>query len=255
METYYGTVSTQEDAIKLFEASRLGLLQPLDSKLLLEDIEKIQLGIVFVWSDKKIRIKRWLDKRKWSGVRGSRGFLIYNELEYHLGLLRHKPDGLVKQTFTRLHVTGQRFRLISYLAASQLSEANLMNPSVDQTLKDIPADKTNYHTLRAIPSAYRRQQVLLNQHRVLEPAIETRSLEKSADNSFTNHDLHFFLYPSLALNHTTKTANFIPAHSSPMEKKLSPTRTIDEALDTEMMCSQTANLEIEFWDETSGLRL
>ncbi|KAF2752628.1 hypothetical protein EJ05DRAFT_481127 [Pseudovirgaria hyperparasitica] len=57
---------------------------------------------------------------------------------------RHKPDGLMKQSFSITTSSGQHLRLISYYARSSPSASNLLQPSTDPNLRHIRPPKNMY---------------------------------------------------------------------------------------------------------------
>ncbi|KAJ2160817.1 Gluconate transport-inducing protein [Coemansia sp. RSA 552] len=79
METYYGFVSTSEDALALFEACRLGYKQRVPRRLSDAERAAIRSGSVFVWEEGESGMKRWTDGRSWSPSRVQGCFLTYHE--------------------------------------------------------------------------------------------------------------------------------------------------------------------------------
>src|ERR1044071_5038394 len=85
METYYGCVRTPSDAIKLFEACRVGLLPRVQRRLSEKERQAIRSGSVFVWDEREAGMRRWTDGKSWSASRVSGSFLTYRELESKRG--------------------------------------------------------------------------------------------------------------------------------------------------------------------------
>ena len=81
METYRGFVRTPQDAIKLFEACRLGHLPRVQRRLSEKERQSIQSGSVFVWDEREAGMRRWTDGKSWSASRVSGSFLTYREME------------------------------------------------------------------------------------------------------------------------------------------------------------------------------
>ncbi|KAL2023747.1 hypothetical protein VTK56DRAFT_1461 [Thermocarpiscus australiensis] len=170
-ETYYGIVRTPVDAIKLFEACRLGLLPRVQRRLSEKERQAIRSGSVFVWDEREAGMRRWTDGKSWSASRVSGSFLTYREMEGKRGNAfgssrraagrtpdssrgsdedhddggpdgyRYKPDGLLKQSFSITTSTGQHLHLISYYARGS---PDLPQPSTDPALRNIVPAKGLY---------------------------------------------------------------------------------------------------------------
>ncbi|KAJ2611755.1 Gluconate transport-inducing protein [Coemansia sp. RSA 1365] len=89
METYYGFVSTSEDALALFEACRLGYKQRVPRRLSDGERAAIRSGSIFVWEESESGMKRWTDGRSWSPSRVQGCFLTYHEWEGRRRAQRH----------------------------------------------------------------------------------------------------------------------------------------------------------------------
>lgn len=172
METYRGHVRSHADAIKLFEACRLGLLPRVQRRLSEKERQSVTSGSVFIWEEKEAGMRRWTDGKSWSASRASGGFLTYREMEGKRGGgnvisapsrrmagktpdsgrrsdedvdmdgkgpggYRYKPDGLIKQSFSITTSAGQHLRLISYLARSHSNGTDLQQPTLDPVLQHI----------------------------------------------------------------------------------------------------------------------
>ncbi|KIM93905.1 hypothetical protein OIDMADRAFT_86002, partial [Oidiodendron maius Zn] len=79
--TYQGYVQTPADAIKLFEACRLGLLPRIQRRLSTEERQLITSSSVFVWDEQEAMMRRWTDGKLWSGSRVWRNFFLYREIK------------------------------------------------------------------------------------------------------------------------------------------------------------------------------
>lgn len=174
METYYGYVRTPADAIKLFEACRLGLLPRVQRRLSEKERQSIRSGSVFVWDEREAGMRRWTDGKSWSASRVSGSFLTYREMEGKRGGgfsatrrgsgktpesgrgsdedhddgepegYRYKADGLMKQSFSITTSTGQHLHLISYYSRPQPGQADLSQPTNDPNLRNIVPVKGMY---------------------------------------------------------------------------------------------------------------
>ncbi|KOS17759.1 cAMP-independent regulatory protein pac2 [Escovopsis weberi] len=166
METYHGVVRTPTDAIKLFEACRLGLLPRVQRRLSEKERQSIRSGSVFVWDEREAGMRRWTDGKSWSASRVSGSFLTYREMEGKRGGFgggrrghgktsdsdrgsdedhddgepegyRYKADGLMKQSFSIATSAGQSLHLISYYSRPQPGEPELLQPTTDPALRGI----------------------------------------------------------------------------------------------------------------------
>ncbi|KAL1896224.1 Gluconate transport-inducing protein [Ceratocystis pirilliformis] len=176
METYYGLVRTPADAIKLFEACRVGILPRVQRRLSEKERQAIRPGSVFVWDEREAGMRRWTDGKSWSASRVSGSFLTYREMEGKRSSgfgaplsaprrnagrtpdsgrgsdedqdnnepegYRYKPDGLMKQSFSITAQNGQHLHLISYY--TRPGSHNLMMPTTDPSLRQIVPPKGMY---------------------------------------------------------------------------------------------------------------
>lgn len=170
METYHGYVRTPADAIKLFEACRLGLLPRVQRRLSEKERQSIRSGSVFVWDEREAGMRRWTDGKSWSASRVSGSFLTYREMEGKRGGgfgtsrragkdgrmsdedlddgepegYRYKADGLMKQSFSITTSNNQHLHLISYYSRPQPGQAELPQPTNDPNLRSIVPMKGMY---------------------------------------------------------------------------------------------------------------
>ncbi|KAH6677112.1 Gti1/Pac2 family-domain-containing protein [Halenospora varia] len=179
MDTYHGHVRTPADAIKLFEACRLGLLPRVQRRLSEKERQSIKSGSVFVWDEREAGMRRWTDGKSWSASRVSGSFLTYREMEGKRGGgsfnqapvrrtagktpdsgrgsdedqdmdgegpdgYRYKPDGLMKQSFSITTSTGQHLHLISYYSRPHPNSPDLPQPTTDPNLRHIVPVKGMY---------------------------------------------------------------------------------------------------------------
>ncbi|KAH7361773.1 camp independent regulatory protein, partial [Plectosphaerella cucumerina] len=174
METYHGYVRTPADAIKLFEACRLGLLPRVQRRLSEKERQSIRSGSVFVWDEREAGMRRWTDGKSWSASRVSGSFLTYREMEGKRGSgfggnrrgatktpdsgrgsdedqdngepegYRYKADGLMKQSFSITTSAGQHLHLISYYSRPHPGAPDPQQPSTDPSLRHITPVKGMY---------------------------------------------------------------------------------------------------------------
>ncbi|TQW11012.1 hypothetical protein V2A60_004786 [Cordyceps javanica] len=170
METYHGYVRTPADAIKLFEACRLGLLPRVQRRLSEKERQSIRSGSVFVWDEREAGMRRWTDGKSWSASRVSGSFLTYREMEGKRGGgfgtgrragkdgrmsdedlddgepegYRYKADGLMKQSFSITTSSNQHLHLISYYSRPQPGHPELPQPTSDPNLRSIVPMKGMY---------------------------------------------------------------------------------------------------------------
>lgn len=179
MDTYLGHVRTPADAIKLFEACRLGVLPRVQRRLSEKERQSIKSGSVFVWDEQEAGMKRWTDGKSWSASRVSGSFLTYREMEGKRGGgqfippparvpagqtpdsgkgsdedlemdgdgpdgYRYKPNGLMKQSFSITTSAGRRLHLISYYSRPHANSPELPQPTSDPQLRSIIPAKGMY---------------------------------------------------------------------------------------------------------------
>jgi hypothetical protein len=157
--TYHGHVQTSADAIKLFEACRLGLLPRVQRRLSEIECQFIISGSVFVWDEREAMIQRWTDGKSWGPSRVARGFRISREIKSkergsrQLARQREntpgceiygdqetdsdRPDRLIKQLCSITTSNGNHLHLISYHSRSRLNCHKLPRPTTDPKLRHI----------------------------------------------------------------------------------------------------------------------
>ncbi|KAK3321610.1 Gti1/Pac2 family-domain-containing protein [Apodospora peruviana] len=175
METYYGMVKSPADAIKLFEACRLGLLPRVQRRLSEKERHAIRSGSVFVWDEREAGMRRWTDGKSWSASRVAGSFLTYREMEGKRGNgfgsgggggrrqagrtpdsgrgsdedpepegpdgYKYKTDGLMKQSFSITTSNDQHLHLISYYSRAS---GDLPSPQTDPQLRNVIPAKGMY---------------------------------------------------------------------------------------------------------------
>ncbi|KAH8586735.1 Gti1/Pac2 family-domain-containing protein [Bisporella sp. PMI_857] len=155
METYRGHLRTPADAIKLFEACRLGLLPRLQRRLSQKERQSISSGSVFVWDEREAGMRRWTDGGEFAppSVRRSQGKtpesgrgsdedrdMDGEEPDRH----KYKPDGLMKQSFSITTSNRQHLHLISYYSRPHANAPDLPRPTTDPQLRHIVPVKGMY---------------------------------------------------------------------------------------------------------------
>jgi len=59
METFYGIIETTSDALLLFEASHLGIVQKVRRRLHEKERKELRSGSCYIFSESESGIKRW----------------------------------------------------------------------------------------------------------------------------------------------------------------------------------------------------
>ncbi|KAM7220720.1 Gti1/Pac2 family domain containing protein [Rhypophila decipiens] len=183
LETYHGSVKTPADAIKLFEACRIGMLPRVQRRLSEKERGLITSGSVFVWDEKEAGMRRWTDGKSWSASRVSGSFLTYREMEGKRSSgfgggrrtagrspdsargdsdenqddggepepegYRYKQDGLMKQSYSLTTTQGQHLHLISYY---RRSDTTLTEPTKDPNLRNVTPPSNLYKEPNLEPS-------------------------------------------------------------------------------------------------------
>ena len=124
MVTYRGMLKTKNDALLLIQATNMGVLQRLKSRLSEYEKSAISSGDVFVLSEQESNVKRWTDGFNWSASRMQGDFLIYKRI----------TNGFVENMFKKvlsIQMDHHKFHVISYYNP----ESYLKSPSEDQELK------------------------------------------------------------------------------------------------------------------------
>lgn len=171
METYHGHVSNSHDAILIFEACRLGILNRVQRRLSDQERKQIRSGSIFVWEESEAGMQRWTDSKIWGPSRVSGPFLMYREMETRnsssggassatsgpsssspapgqrtptsesaLNMERYSevPGGLIKQSYSLVVTsTGSRLHLICYYSSVPGAPHGLRQPSHDPALNQI----------------------------------------------------------------------------------------------------------------------
>ncbi|KAI8319737.1 hypothetical protein GQ54DRAFT_299120 [Martensiomyces pterosporus] len=188
METYHGYIETTDDALLIFEACRLGMLQRVSRRLCEDERRCIQSGSVFVWDESESGIRRWTDGKRWSPSRVNGCFLIYTELEpkiqatagdrYSMSASNsatfqkqkqasapspQPPDvplaqGLVKKALSLFTAHSSKLHLVCYYRKEDLASGKLVTPSQDSLISGLPIPRSLYpdiipELIHTIPSS------------------------------------------------------------------------------------------------------
>ncbi|GAA5904140.1 hypothetical protein JCM5296_000342 [Sporobolomyces johnsonii] len=136
--SYFGVVSSAQEAHAILEASKLGLLPRVTRRLTDEErIRFVRAGAVFVWEEEEAGIRRWTDHIKWSPSRVSGAFLTYSEVP------SRGEETLIKQSFSSVDPSGTKMHLIAYTNKSAFTTGNLPSASRDPLIQGMLARRSN----------------------------------------------------------------------------------------------------------------
>ncbi|KAG5924109.1 hypothetical protein E4U61_001508 [Claviceps capensis] len=244
METYHGYVRTPTDAIKLFEACRLGLLPRVQRRLSEKERQSICSGSVFVWDEREAGMRRWTDGKSWSASRVSGSFLTYREMEGKRGGgfgsarrgngkspdsgrgsdedhddgepegYRYKADGLMKQSFSITTASGQHLHLISYYSRPQTGQPELPQPSSDSALRAVIPPKGMYPESSMGES---NQTPALTRTPMQPPYLIAPHHHASSHLAYTHYPQHTYVWPP-SPGATPPFTHYVPAtypHGAP----------------------------------------
>ncbi|KAG0658995.1 hypothetical protein C6P46_005380 [Rhodotorula mucilaginosa] len=147
--SYFGVVSSAQEAHAILEASKLGLLPRVTRRLTDEERTRfVRAGAVFVWEEEEAGIRRWTDHIKWSPSRVSGAFLTYTEVP------NRGEDSLIKQSFSAADANGSKMHLIAYTSKAAFAEGSLPFASRDPLVQHMLAQRTRTgHDPRTQPLA------------------------------------------------------------------------------------------------------
>ncbi|GAA5984235.1 hypothetical protein JCM10908_006103 [Rhodotorula pacifica] len=135
--SYFGVVSSAQEAHAILEASKLGLLPRVTRRLTDEERTRfVRAGAVFVWEEEEAGIRRWTDHIKWSPSRVSGAFLTYTEVP------NRGDDGLIKQSFSAADANGSKMHLIAYTSKAAFAGGSLPLASRDPLVQHMLAQRT-----------------------------------------------------------------------------------------------------------------
>ncbi|KAJ2813659.1 Gluconate transport-inducing protein, partial [Coemansia furcata] len=146
--TYHGYIETTDDALLVFEACRLGMLQRRTRRLCDSERRQIKSGSVFVWDEGESGIRRWTDGKRWSPSRVSGCFLVYTELEPKAGGERNtkagttspalqasdqapRSGGLIKKALSLFTTHNSKLHLVCYYRKEDVEKNAVLAPSRD----------------------------------------------------------------------------------------------------------------------------
>ncbi|KAJ2121579.1 Gluconate transport-inducing protein [Coemansia sp. RSA 720] len=169
--TYRGYIATTDDALLMFEACRLGMLQRRTRRLCERERNMLDSGCVYVWDESESGIRRWTDGKRWSPSRVNGCFLSYSELEPksdELPLTSDVPldNGMTKKSMTLFTTQNSKLHLICYFSKHDVDSGRLVTPSQDPRLCEISIPRALYPEIlpeiprpvapRALPMRNRR---------------------------------------------------------------------------------------------------
>ncbi|KAL5033692.1 hypothetical protein BDV3_003367 [Batrachochytrium dendrobatidis] len=159
METFNGFVETTHDALLLFEACRIGIINCVQNRLDDKQKNEISHGSCYVFCQRDTGIKRWTDGRLWGPSRILGHFLVYRELDVKIPKPRNqkydkqdrriidldgksatvgskgtyivRESGLIKKTIA-VHMNGEIYHMIAYYTQADLIFGGMETP------RDVP---------------------------------------------------------------------------------------------------------------------
>ncbi|KAJ2512388.1 Gluconate transport-inducing protein [Coemansia sp. RSA 2049] len=148
-ETYHGYVETTDDALRIFEACRRGILRRRSRRLCESERKEITSGSLFVWEERESGIRRWTDSKRWSPSRVNGCFLVYNELHpkptaRNTSADMPLDDGLVKKALSLFTNSSSKLHLVCYYRKSDVDQGRLDSPATDPMLRDIVIPRSLY---------------------------------------------------------------------------------------------------------------
>ncbi|KAJ1834656.1 Gluconate transport-inducing protein [Coemansia sp. RSA 2711] len=174
--TYHGYIENADDALLLFEACRVGILQRRKRRLCDRERRNLRSGSVYVWDESESGIRRWTDGKRWSPSRVNSFFLMYTELEPRLSqddeLVEARrsassdvpmDDGLTKKAFSMFTTDNNKLHVMCYYRKADVESGRLGTPSRDPRLSDITVPRSLYPELmpemapRVVPAARARR--------------------------------------------------------------------------------------------------
>ncbi|GAA6064175.1 hypothetical protein JCM10212_003056 [Sporobolomyces blumeae] len=136
--SYFGLVSSAQEAHAILEASKLGLLPRVTRRLTDEErLRFVRAGAVFVWEEEEAGIRRWTDHIKWSPSRVSGAFLTYTEIP------ARGQETLIKQSFSSVDPNGTKMHLIAYTNKMTLSDGTLPTAARDPLIQGMLARRSS----------------------------------------------------------------------------------------------------------------
>ncbi|KAG9243008.1 Gti1/Pac2 family-domain-containing protein [Calycina marina] len=246
METYRGLVRTPADAIKLFEACRLGLYPRVQRRLSEKERQSISSGSVFVWDEREAGMRRWTDGKSWSASRVSGSFLTYREMEGKRGGgsfapapvrrpqgrtpesgrasdedqdidgpdgYRYKPDGLMKQSFSINTSNNQHLHLISYYSRPNPNAPDLPQPTTDPNLRNIVPPKGMYpETTVHDPSGPAASRSPMNQNQYMPGHTQMQHVQQRGGPPPYPYQQHPGQHPAYSWQQSPANPPYPPLH-------------------------------------------
>lgn len=193
-----GYINNYHEAKLVMHAVRLGMLEPVEARLDLEQRDSIESGSIFCFIEKEGGMKRWTDGKIWSPSKILGQFLLYKEVPRHLSksALKKKSHkirkisifneidkhGLYKKTVS-ISYENIVYHIVSYFRPIFNKHSLLELPffiSLNRALVECPDLMSDKFIKR-----YSRIEVLIEKHKLLPmeiqyliPKIDRVSLEK-----------------------------------------------------------------------------
>ncbi|KAL1922197.1 uncharacterized protein VTP21DRAFT_9736 [Calcarisporiella thermophila] len=227
METYHGHIKTRQDALLVFEACRLGVLQRQHRRLAEKERSAVRSGAVFVWDEKEAGMRRWTDGKHWSPSRVHGSFLSYRELDSKRSLLassdpsqpddKHyqsqqtsfKSDGLIKQSYSITTADQRRLHLICYYSRRDVLNNRLQVPTRDSRLAGITIPPGYYLDTGEAPATKSSPTVHVAGHQRKSSLTMTPSSSSASSSSASSSS------SSVALSAANAAAATAPLFTSP----------------------------------------
>ncbi|GAA5935534.1 hypothetical protein JCM10213_004051 [Rhodosporidiobolus nylandii] len=144
--SYFGVVSSAQEAHAILEASKLGLLPRITRRLTDDErLRFVQPGAVFVWEEEEAGIRRWTDHIKWSPSRVSGAFLTYTEVP------SRGEGSLIKQSFSTVDSNGTKMHLIAYTSKASFHSNTLPTASRDPLIQRMLSQRASGRDPREQP--------------------------------------------------------------------------------------------------------
>jgi hypothetical protein len=155
MESYNGVLQDKLDALYLIEAARRDLIPQIYQRFSIFERQRyIRPGCVFIWNERKSKIKRWTDGRKWSASRVIGTFLSYKEMKppkkktHGCHIIEEMDDGLLKQSFS-YNIGEDKYHIVSYIDTKNQS---LQRPSRDSRFSTLQVEDLDSDDLQPVYS-------------------------------------------------------------------------------------------------------
>ncbi|KAI9190323.1 Gluconate transport-inducing protein [Blastocladiella emersonii ATCC 22665] len=205
METWHGIIRSLDDALRVVEAARTGVLPRVTRRL--TDDERASLiksGAVFCFEEHESQVRRWADSRLWSSSRMKGSFLLYQELPpqndasatassptspTNTAASSPDPSGtdagdssssagktlLKKRALSLTTLYGQKLRLISYYTDEDTAPGRLPTVDSDDRLAQLELPEGMYFSCNDTPVALSRKSATMQPLPTGPPVVVTGS--------------------------------------------------------------------------------